>query len=101
MPAWKRTEQRVAETLGAKHTAMRGKHVPDARSDWLVIEVKHREHLPEWILAALKQAQNFAQETQLPIAVLHEKGGRIKNSLVVMTLQDFHDWFGGIEHDTE
>jgi hypothetical protein len=99
MKAWKRTEQRVADILGAKHTAVRGKHVPDAKSDWLVVEVKHREQLPGWILSALKQAQNFARDDQLAIAVLHEKGARVANSLVVMKLSDFHDWFGGTEHD--
>jgi hypothetical protein len=101
MPTWKRTERRVAEELDAKHTSERGVSRPDARSEWLVIEVKHREHLPQWIVSALEQAEKFAKKDQLAIAVLHGKGARIKNSLVVMRLDEFHAWFGGNEHDTE
>lgn len=62
---------------------------------WLRWELKCRERLPQWILAALAQAKVEARPNELSIAVLKEKWMPWRPALVVMELGDFEDWFGG------
>ena len=89
---WKSVERRIARALGTQRTGPTGIPQPDAVTDWLCVEVKHRKTLPRWIKGALAQAKQHCNEQQLGIAVLHEKHGR--DSLVVMSFNDFVDWFG-------
>lgn len=96
--AWKAHELRVARRLGTERIGLTGRDTPDAETDWLVVECKHRKALPLWLKDALAQAQKHAGPSQLPIAVLHEKGKH--DSLVVMSFNDFCDWFvGEVEDD--
>jgi len=71
----------------------------DVRCNWLTAEVKHRKTLPAWLLGALDQARQYSTEAQLPVAVLHQHGARIADSLVVMRLNDFVAWHGEIPKD--
>ena len=91
---WKATERRIATKLDARRVGCTGQATPDVVNDWLVVEVKHRAKLPEWIKAALLQAKRSASTSQLPIAVLHEKHKPSDQDLVVMELRDFMEWFG-------
>jgi hypothetical protein len=89
---WKRVERRTAQALGGARVGPTGRDTADVEAGWLVAEVKHRQSLPRWIEDALDKARRHAGAQRLGIAVLHEKGGR--DSLVVMALSDFVDWFG-------
>ena len=66
------------------------------RADWLTAEVKQRASLPRWLTDALDQAQRYSADSQLAVAVLHQKGERVEDSLVVMRLRDFVAWHGEI-----
>ena len=44
---------------------------------------------------AAAYAKRRQQRDKLPVAVIHGKSSRRGNSLVVMRLDDFLDWFGG------
>jgi len=68
----------------------------DVRTPWLCCEVKHRRHLPDWLTGALAQAVPYAGPSQTAIAVLHEHGRHIGDSLVVLRLADFADLCGEI-----
>jgi hypothetical protein len=92
---WKATERRVAAQLGGQRMGP-GTDRADVRCDWLTAEVKHRKTLPAWLLGALDQARQYSTEAQLPVAVLHQAGDRIADSLVVMRLHDFQAWHGAI-----
>jgi hypothetical protein len=61
-------------------------------SSWIVAEVKHRKRLPQWLKDALAQAKQHAGGDRLAVAVLHEHGRH--DSLVVLSLSDFQEWFG-------
>ncbi|ARA92352.1 hypothetical protein AWN76_003645 [Rhodothermaceae bacterium RA] len=94
---WKRTERAVAERLGGRRVPVSGRSrgdVPDVAHDWLAIEVKHRRKLPGWIEDAMRQAEAAAREDQLPVAILHERGRRHDEDLVVLRLRDFEAWLG-------
>jgi hypothetical protein len=91
---WKAVERRVARTLDAKRVGATGAATPDVVSDWLAVEVKHRERLPVWLTGALARVRSQAGTERLPLLVLHEKGAR--DSIVCLTLHDFKDWFGGL-----
>jgi len=90
---WKEAERRVARVLGGRRVGPTGRAGADVVvGDWLVVECKHRETLPQWIERALGQARAAAGPRRLGIAVLHERGRH--DSLVVMSLSDFAEWFG-------
>ena len=95
--AWKATERQIARLLGGQRIPVTGRSrgdEPDVRHPWLSIECKQRRQLPAWLKEALLQAKAAATRDQLPIVVLHEQGARYTGALVVLTLQDFWDWFG-------
>jgi hypothetical protein len=97
--AFKATERRTAAILGGKRVPVSGRgrgDVPDVEHPWLSIEVKHRKVLPNWLHNAMSQARASAKDGQLPIAVLHEAGQRHANSLVVVRLSEFIEWFGSV-----
>lgn len=94
---WKSIERRVAAVLGAVRVPVTGRargSAPDASHPWLAIEIKHRKEVPAWLLDAVDQARASARGEQLPVAVIHPAGRRITDSLVVIRLGDFADWFG-------
>jgi len=66
------------------------------RADWLTAEVEHRAALPRWLTDAVDRARRSSTDAQLPVAVLHAKGQRVEDSLVVMRLRDFVAWHGEI-----
>lgn len=92
---WKSTERRIARALGGERVGPSGLATADVVSSWLSVEVKHRRRLPLWLMGALDQARQAAGPDQLGIAVLHEKGQRTGDDLVLVRLADFVEWFGG------
>ncbi|CCF85581.1 hypothetical protein [Nitrolancea hollandica] len=62
--------------------------------------MKHRAHLPGWLMATMGQAAAAAGVDQLPIVVLHQAGQPYRGSVVLCRLEDFITWFGdGVEGD--
>ena len=89
---FKGTERTVAKLLGGKRTGHTGG--ADVTCTWLSVEVKHRATVPAWLRGAVAQAKRNAGAMQLPIALIHQHGDRHGGDLVVMTLDDFRDFFG-------
>lgn len=90
---WKRTEERIAEYLGATRIPITGRARGD-RADIdhpnLSIEVKHRRTaVPKWMLEGMDQAEASAVGDQLPVLIIHPHGGKIDDDLVVMRLSEF------------
>ncbi len=98
---WKAIERAIAHRLGGRRLPVSGRPSPDVVSDWLVVEVKHRERLPSWLTEAVRKVRSLAMSHHLPIVVLHESGQRHDNDLVVMSLADFEAWFGEISKTKE
>jgi len=94
---WKHAERRTADLLGGERVGPTGRATADVITDWAAVEVKHRKKLPMWIQKAVDQAVAAAGPRRLPLTVLHEKGQRYTESLVVMRLGDFADWFGDVD----
>ncbi|HET8626734.1 MAG TPA: hypothetical protein VFL91_04915 [Thermomicrobiales bacterium] len=93
---WKATERKVAALLGGQRVPVSGRgrgDAPDVRHPWLSIEVKDRAALPVWLLDALAQAEAAAAPDQLAVAVLHRAGRHHADSLVVLRLAAFAEWF--------
>jgi hypothetical protein len=103
--AWKRDESEIARLLGGERVPVTGRergYRPDVDHPWLAIEVKSWASLPQRVAEAMDQAEKAAawakrreQRDKLPVAVIHGKSTRRGNSLVVIRLDDFLDWFGG------
>lgn len=94
MAAWKDLERRVAKLLGGSRIPCNGSAAPDVLvGDWLAVECKYRTKLPVWLSGALNQVEGCAGG-RLPIVVLFGRGKRTGDSLVLMRLSAFEDWFG-------
>jgi hypothetical protein len=103
--AWKRDESEIARLLGGERVPVTGRqrgYQPDVQHPWLAIEVKSFASLPQRVADAMDQAEKAAayakrrdQGDKLPVAVIHGKSTHRGNSLVVIRLDDFLDWFGG------
>lgn len=94
MTAWKAHERRIAKRLGGTRNGNRGVATADVSTDWAAIECKERKTLPQWLEGAMSQAVKAAEPDQLPLVVLHRKGQRSDNDMVVLRLSDFLTWFG-------
>ena len=93
--AWKRLEKTTADRLGLRRNVRGGdwsQSLPDCEGERLVIECKYRKTLPEWLKAALEQAQGYAGADRFPAVVVKERGQR--GAIVIMDLADFEAWFG-------
>jgi hypothetical protein len=88
---WKRAERRIAELLGGRRVPVSGRMrgtAPDVEHEFLSIEVKTRKSFPDWLEDAMQQAEASAKDGQVAVVVLHQRGQRYRDGLVVMRLKD-------------
>lgn len=91
MTLWKTVERNIAKIIGGERVPITGRQrgsSPDILHPYLSVEVKERQTLPAWIHEAMEQAVAASLE-KTPIVILHEKGSKYENDLVVMKLSDF------------
>jgi len=91
---WKAFERWVAGVLGGVRIGNSGRDTVDVGHHWLAPECKVRKGIPQWLKKAVKQAENNAPDGTLPIVVLHQKGDRLLDSLVILRLDAFMERFG-------
>lgn len=100
---WKAVERAYAELFGMDgRTGPQGEGWPDAIGNWLTLEVKHRSRFPIWLYGAVAQARantDLRAPGRLPLVILHRKGQRYLDGLVVLTVGDFLQNFGGDSGD--
>ena len=95
--AWKSLERQIARAIGGQRNKRGGdfsQSLPDVESEALVIECKYRKSLPQWLKDALAQAKRYAHDERFPAVVLKERYQH--GAIVVMSLDDFVDWFGKV-----
>ena len=99
---WKANERATFALLGGKRTPITGRQRGDAPDgecgagwEWLCVECKSRQVVPEWLLEGMDQAHAAAKPGQLPVVTVHRVGDRRTGDLVVVRMADFLDWFGG------
>ena len=91
---WKRNESDTAEYIGGERIPVSGRargDAPDIRHAWLSPEAKLRASVPGWIKEGMDQAQKSSRGSQLPVVIIREKGQKIEDSLICMTLKDFKE----------
>ena len=93
---WKSAERAIAARMGGQRSSSQGlgTAVADVLTETYAVEVKHRETLPAWLLAAVAQARANAPQGKTPLVVLHEAGSRYDDALVVVRLADFQELWG-------
>jgi len=90
-------EKTTADRLGIRRNVRGGdwsQSIADCEGERLVIECKYRRALPEWLKAALVQAQGYAGAGRFPV-VVKERGQR--GAIVIMDLADFEAWFRAVD----
>ena len=95
---WKQGEREMRKALKLERDVHLGEEGADGRNAWLVVELKCRKTLPNWIWDAIEQAVLRATDSQLPIAILHQKGMTHSDDWVVMRRKDFEGWFDHLSH---
>ena len=83
----------MAGIFGTHRTGPLGKEEPDAITDKFCVEVKSRLKEPQWIRDALNQVLGRTPKEKLGIVVLHAKGIRHEDDMVILRLADFMKWF--------
>ena len=89
--AWKQFERFICRLFGGE----RDWSVPEECKNTGIFapEAKYRKKIPTWLEDMVTQAENQARDDQLPLVVLTEHQRRRMQSLVIIRLQDFVDWF--------
>ena len=96
MKDWKACERKVAALLGGKRIPVSGRgrgDNPDVHHELLSIEVKSRKTIPAWLEDAMRQAEASAKDGRLPVVVLHQDHRPHTESLVLLRLEDFADYY--------
>lgn len=99
MTLWKTAERSIAKIIGGVRVPINGRgDEADIMHPWLAVEVKHRKKLPDWQLKALAQSvaakKTHVNSSALPVVIMHEKGQRYDDSLIMLRLGDFVEHFG-------
>jgi hypothetical protein len=94
--AWKRTERIHAKRhnawLSKRLGPFHGSNYPDSVSDFLAIESKHTQKIPDWLWEAMCQAIENEERwrsvdqgyPKIPVVILHESGQLFDHDLVVI-----------------
>jgi len=83
--AWKAFERRVAERSGGTRISVSDRKTDlDVDHNYLGIECKYRNKLPQYLKDWYAQAERGSSDTQIPVVVIGEK-----NSSKMYALMDF------------
>ena len=91
---WKAAERAIAARLGGSRVGPTGRDSPDVLAGELAVEVKTRQMMPRWLLAALEQATANARG-RVPVVVLHQERSPHSRDLVLLSLSAFEQIVGG------
>ena len=102
---WKAFERWLCRRFGGSRTGPTGKDDSDCLGTHpFALEAKHRKEIPSWLRAAINQAEVNGMKRGsdwLPLVVLHEGGTRYEDSLVLLRLGTFLEWYGPTPVDVE
>ena len=91
---WKAIERKICAKFGGKRSGPTGKMGPDCvETAPFALQIKHRKNVPQWLTDAHVQCLNDAPRGTLPLLVLHPKGWAIGESLIVIRLATFIEWY--------
>jgi len=89
--AWKQAERWMCKLFGGERD---WEHPEECRKTGMwAPESKYRKQIPKWLEGMMLQAERQATEAQFPLVVIFEHQRPRMQSLVVVRLQDFYDWF--------
>jgi len=95
---WKDVERKICRKFGGERSGPTGRMGPDCvNTAPFALQIKHRKSVPQWLTDAYAQAMRDAPSKCLAVLVLHPRGWSIDESLVVVNLADFVDWYVGGE----
>ena len=87
---WKKRERILAEHLKGSRIPSSGRAKRDIETPYpLCVEVKDRNVVGRWLVDAVEQAEMDAEEMEIPLAIIHQKGWQYPRDLVVMKFKYF------------
>lgn len=93
---WKKIELEICKRFGGKRSGPVGKKGADCKGTFpFAVQVKHRS-VPEWLVSANRQAErDCPSDLWLPVVALHPKGAPINETLIIIPLKYFEEWYLG------
>ena len=96
---WKAAERKHAKALGTERIPVSGrqrdKHGADFEDGLVIYQVKHGYHQPTYLLEWLRGICTTAfLHNKLGAVIWQKKGGRIKDSLVIVRFEDWVQMHG-------
>ena len=91
---WKAVELAICRIFGGERAGAVGKDGPDCCGTApYAVQVKHGKQVPKTIQTWMEQASRDATQGSLPVLVMHPHGEAIEDSLVVMRLREFREFY--------
>jgi len=91
---WKNIERAICRRFGGERSGPTGKMGPDCiKTAPFALQIKHRKSVPQWLTDAYVQSMRDAPNGTLPVLVLHPEGWSIDESLVIISLSEFVEWY--------
>jgi hypothetical protein len=82
--------------FGGERSGPVGKDGPDCcGTEPFAVQVKHGKQIPKKIQKYMEQTVGDCPEGLIPTLVMHPYGRSIDDSLVVIPLKDFKEWYLG------
>lgn len=89
--AWKQFERWVCSLFGGERD---WEHSEECRGTGVFApEAKRRKKIPDWLERMVIQAESQARDDQIGFVVLTEHRRPRMQSLVILRLQTFYDWY--------
>jgi len=94
MATWKNVERAICRRFGGERSGPTGRMGADCvNTAPFAIQVKHRKSVPQWLTDAYAQSMRDAPNGTLAVLVLHPAGWSIDESMVIVPLSEFVEWY--------
>ena len=90
---WKLAEREVADLVGGYRVTSKGIDAPDVVCDTLVLKVRLRKELPQWIVEGVEEARRLTPRFKLGGMVIVQ--GETGDKYLILRLSDYLDWHQG------
>lgn len=93
---WKAIERKICARFGGERSGPTGRTGPDCiNTEPFALQIKHRKSVPQWLTDAYAQSMRDAPSGCLAVLVLHPHGWSIDESMAIVPLGQFVDWYVG------
>ena len=91
---WKRDERKICHKFGGERSGPTGIKGADCKyTPGFAIQIKRRKAVAQLYYDALDNVESVAKHCDVPIVVVHKHGTNIDDSIVMLRLSTFIEWY--------